>query len=76
MGRADRQLRLIAEAMEVAGPLGVAVWLRGGWAMDFFLGEITRDHEDIDWFAWADDAGALAEGLAAPWPSTGPRTAV
>ncbi|WP_442480737.1 hypothetical protein [Streptomyces kutzneri] len=31
--------------------------------MDFFLGEITRDHEDIDWFAWTADAGALAEGL-------------
>ncbi|MEV7196538.1 aminoglycoside adenylyltransferase [Streptomyces sp. NPDC093510] len=63
MRRADRQLRLIAEATEVAGALGVPVWLRGGWAMDFFLGEITRDHEDIDWFAWADDAGDLAEGL-------------
>ncbi len=36
------------------------MWLRGGWAMDFFLGEITRDHEDIDWFAWADDAADLA----------------
>ncbi|WP_408055191.1 nucleotidyltransferase domain-containing protein, partial [Streptomyces azureus] len=22
-----------------------------GWAMDFFIGEPTRDHEDIDWFA-------------------------
>ncbi|MEU9006368.1 aminoglycoside adenylyltransferase [Streptomyces sp. NPDC048551] len=63
MRRADQQLRLIAEAVQVAGALGVSVWLRGGWAMDFFLGEITRNHEDIDWFAWADDAGALAEGL-------------
>ncbi|WP_406739640.1 nucleotidyltransferase domain-containing protein [Streptomyces atratus] len=49
--------------MEVAGALGAPVWLRGGWAMDFCLGEITRDHEDIDWFAWADDAGDLAEEL-------------
>ncbi|MCX4399691.1 aminoglycoside adenylyltransferase [Streptomyces sp. NBC_00264] len=63
MGRADQQLRLIAEAVEVAGALEVPVWLRGGWAMDFFLGEITRDHEDIDWFTWADDAGDLARGL-------------
>ncbi|MGW5851740.1 nucleotidyltransferase domain-containing protein [Streptomyces sp. NPDC055254] len=63
MGRADQQLRLIAEAVQVAGALGVSLWLRGGWAMDFFLGEITRDHEDVDWFAWTDDAGALAEGL-------------
>ncbi|OKK16060.1 aminoglycoside adenylyltransferase [Streptomyces sp. CB00455] len=63
MERAEQQLRLIAETVQVAGALGVPVWLRGGWAMDFFLGEVTRDHEDIDWFARADDAEALAEGL-------------
>lgn len=39
------------------------MWLRGGWAMDFFLGRITRDHGDIDWFVRANDAGALAESL-------------
>lgn len=39
------------------------VWLRGGWAMDFFIGGVTRDHVDIDWFAWADDASTLTEGL-------------
>ncbi|MER6523169.1 nucleotidyltransferase domain-containing protein [Streptomyces sp. NPDC060334] len=65
MGRADRQLRLIAEIVQVAAALRIEVWLRGGWAMDFFLGEVTRDHEDIDWFAWTADAGALAEGLLA-----------
>ncbi|WP_244204000.1 hypothetical protein [Streptomyces tricolor] len=27
--------------------------MRGGWARDFFLGEATREHEGIDWFAWA-----------------------
>ncbi|MFI8389105.1 hypothetical protein [Streptomyces sp. NPDC085540] len=31
--------------------------------MDFFLGEIRRGREDIDWFARSDDAGVLAEGL-------------
>lgn len=31
--------------------------------MDFFLGEVTRDHRDIDWFAWAGDAPALGEAL-------------
>ncbi|SBU90421.1 2''-aminoglycoside nucleotidyltransferase [Streptomyces sp. Ncost-T6T-1] len=49
--------------MEVAEASGVAVWLRGGWAMDFFLGELTRDHEDIDWFAWDTGAGKLAAEL-------------
>jgi hypothetical protein len=57
------QLRLIGETVEVANALGVEVWLRGGWAADFRLGEVTRDHEGVDWFAWAKDASRLAEGL-------------
>jgi len=63
--RADRQLRQIAEIVEEAARLGVAVWLRGGWAMDFFLGHTTRDHEDIDWFAWASDAQLISRALLA-----------
>jgi hypothetical protein len=61
--RSARQLRLIGETVEITKALGVEVWLRGGWAMDFFIGEVTRDHEDIDWFAWAKDASALTDGL-------------
>ncbi|MFF5703654.1 nucleotidyltransferase domain-containing protein [Streptomyces sp. NPDC012794] len=61
--RTDRQLRLIAETVGIAGALGLEVRLRGGWAMDFFLGEPTRDHEDIDWFAWSEDAPALTGAL-------------
>lgn len=61
--RSARQLRLIGETVEIAQALGVEVWLRGGWAMDFFLGEVTRDHADVDWFAWAQDAPALTGGL-------------
>ncbi|MFJ2781433.1 nucleotidyltransferase domain-containing protein [Kitasatospora sp. NPDC087315] len=47
-GRADRQLAQIAETVGLARRLGVRVWLRGGWAMDFFLGELTRDHGGMD----------------------------
>jgi hypothetical protein len=46
-----------------AAERGVEVWLRGGWAMDFFLGEVTRDHRDIDWFAWTGDADVLGAEL-------------
>ena len=28
--------------------LTVPWWIAGGWALDLFLGEQTRDHEDID----------------------------
>ena len=27
-------------------------WLRGGWALDFILGEVTRPHGDIDLVTW------------------------
>jgi hypothetical protein len=37
--RAERQLNLIGETVDLAESAGVEVWLRGGWAMDFFLGE-------------------------------------
>lgn len=60
-----RQLAVIAEVVEVAGEAGAEVWLRGGWAMDFHLGRITRDHEDVDWFAWAADAPRLGPALVA-----------
>jgi hypothetical protein len=63
VARAGRQLGLIGDVVALAAELGVEVWLRGGWAMDFFLGEVTRDHVDIDWFAWVADAQVLQEGL-------------
>jgi Aminoglycoside-2''-adenylyltransferase len=58
MGAAE-QLEAIAEVTA----LGLEVWLRGGWAMDFFLGRVTRPHRDVDWFAWWSDAGRLAAAL-------------
>lgn len=61
--RAAHQLRLVSETLEVAASLGAPIWLRGGWAMDFFLGQVTRDHTDIDWFAWAVHAPALGREL-------------
>ncbi len=64
-GRADRQLRLIADTVAMSERLGVEVWLRGGWAMDFFLGRVTRDHVDIDWDAWIHDAAAMTAALSA-----------
>jgi hypothetical protein len=56
---AHRQLRVIREVSGVAASAGIEVWLRGGWAMDFFLGEWTRPHVDVDWFCWLADADRL-----------------
>ncbi|MEV4657889.1 aminoglycoside adenylyltransferase [Micromonospora sp. NPDC049301] len=63
VGLNERQLEAIAETLDLAQQLGVEVWLRGGWAMDFFLGEITREHVDVDWFAWSHEAARLAAAL-------------
>jgi hypothetical protein len=59
------QLRLIAEVVDVAHRLGIPVWLRGGWAMDFYLGRVTREHRDIDWFVDVDAAELLVAALEA-----------
>ncbi|MEU8184363.1 aminoglycoside adenylyltransferase [Micromonospora sp. NPDC049044] len=60
---ARRQLASIAEVVAVAGAADIPVWLRGGWAMDFQLGVVTRPHVDVDWYCWRDDAGRLADLL-------------
>jgi hypothetical protein len=62
--RTARQLAMIAEVVGIAGAAGVMIWLRGGWALDFYLGNVTRDHTDIDFFTWATTADVLVAGLA------------
>lgn len=61
--RVARHLALIAEVSTVAARAGTPVWLRGGRAMDFFPGQVTRDHGDVDWFAWDGDARVLSDEL-------------
>jgi hypothetical protein len=62
--RKGRQLALIEEFVSLCEGLGIECWLRGGWALDFLLGRITRPHGDIDLFIWSRDAEVL---LAALW---------
>ena len=59
----NRQLALLQEILEVCESRAIPIWVRGGWAVDFALGQITREHEDIDLFAWAQDAERLVESL-------------
>lgn len=63
MERARRHLGLIFDVTATDPGQGVELWLRGGWAMDFFLGPGTRDHHDIDWFARATDAPVITAQL-------------
>ncbi|MFG1715738.1 nucleotidyltransferase domain-containing protein [Micromonospora sp. NPDC049203] len=64
-GLEGRQLGAIREVVDVADAAGIEVWLRGGWAMDFHLGEVTRPHVDVDWYCWRRDAAPLADRLGA-----------
>lgn len=57
------QLRAIAELTALAQNLRVPLWLRGGWAVDFYVGRVTRTHRDIDWFAEAGTAEVLVRAL-------------
>jgi Aminoglycoside-2''-adenylyltransferase len=41
----------------------VPFWLRGGWALDFLLGEVRPDHADVDLVAWLRDGDAIREVL-------------
>jgi len=61
--RDAHQLELIKEFASLAAGAGVECWLRGGWALDFLLGRITRPHQDIDLFIWAADASILLDVL-------------
>ena len=36
------------EVAQLFSALAIPWWIAGGWAIDLFLGEQTRDHEDID----------------------------
>ncbi len=61
--RNARQFRLINEFASICTASSIEFWLRGGWAMDFFLGRVTRAHHDIDIFVWSKDAIRLMERL-------------
>lgn len=65
------QLRAIDDLVAWSRRTGGGLWLRGGWAMDFTLGRVTRRHADIDWFVDVDALPALqADLLAQGWKIT------
>jgi hypothetical protein len=46
------QLAVLATLAERFASARMRFWLRGGWAVDFLLGEVTRRHGDIDLVTW------------------------
>ncbi|WP_227395963.1 nucleotidyltransferase domain-containing protein [Jeotgalibacillus aurantiacus] len=51
---AENQLQALSDIGAISKTLGIAFWLRGGWAIDFLLGRVTRPHDDIDIVTWID----------------------
>jgi hypothetical protein len=46
------QLSVLATLADRFAAQRMRFWLRGGWAVDFLLGEITRRHADVDIVTW------------------------
>ena len=57
------QLQLLRQIRDAFDDAGVDWWLFGGWAMDAHIGEVTRDHADIEIFIWIDDARVASRAL-------------
>ncbi len=59
------QLKLISEIADLFRRAKIRFWLRGGWALDFLIGEVTRTHSDIDLVTWRRHAGRIRRMLQA-----------
>lgn len=57
-------LALIGEIASLLESHGIAVWLFGGWAVDFLVGRVTRRHSDIDLAVQLDDGERAVRLLA------------
>lgn len=70
-GKAAEQLGAIESLDQALRAAGLDYWLFGGWAVDFWVGRVTRDHNDIDAAAWRRDYEEIrAVLLAAGWQHT------
>ncbi|WP_374016757.1 hypothetical protein ABU162_21320 [Paenibacillus thiaminolyticus] len=58
------QLNVLGEIKAIFSSIGGDFWLRGGWAIDFLLGNITRPHEDLDLVTWVQYRESLERALA------------
>src|SRR5215212_2378645 len=69
--RPDVQLEAIGSLSAALDALEIDYWLFGGWAVDFWVGSVTRDHDDIDVAAFRVDYAAIRTALiGAGWEHT------
>ncbi|MGE7621578.1 nucleotidyltransferase domain-containing protein [Viridibacillus sp. NPDC096237] len=61
--KTQSQLKIIYEINGISLSLNNVLWLRGGWAIDFLLGRITRTHSDVDFVSWIQYREPLEQAL-------------
>jgi hypothetical protein len=57
------QLSALAQVDKLLEQAGFDYWLFGGWAVDFYVGALTRRHDDIDLAVWLHEAEAIGSLL-------------
>jgi dihydrofolate reductase len=63
--QAARQLDALADVVGRLDGARIESWLFGGWAVDFYAGQVTRHHFDVDLAVWRDDLDRIVEVLEA-----------
>jgi hypothetical protein len=58
------QWQLLTDINRLFTQSNIDFWLRGGWALDFLLGEVTREHSDIDLVTWKKHAAIVKQLLS------------
>ena len=67
----DAALAAVGSAAGALEGAGLEHWFFGGWAVDLWVGRVTRDHDDIDVMVWRHDESPVHEALVgAGWRHT------
>ena len=61
----QEQLNVLREIRSICKSREIRIWIRGGWAIDFLLGRITRAHSDVDLVSLVQYRDELEEALVA-----------
>jgi hypothetical protein len=62
--RMTAQLRIIKSVANTLDAAGISAWLFGGWGLDARIGQITREHGDVEFWVERTDAGRSKTLLA------------
>ncbi len=60
-----RQISLITDIADALAARGLRWWLFGGWGLDAQLGEVTREHGDVEFWTARSDAELVRDTMVA-----------